>query len=150
TLIRRDEVSRGFDSANYNVERIYAPAEDGVRIPISVVYRKGFRKDGASPILLEAYGAYGAIMDPAFDPFLVSLLDRGFVYAIAHVRGGEELGRTWYEDGRLLKKKNSFNDFIACTEYLVHEKYADRRRVFAQGSSAGGLLIAAVTNMRPD
>ena len=150
TLMQRNEVLGGFDSTNYNIERVFATAKDGARIPISLVYRKGFRKNGTSPILLEAYGAYGDNTDPVFDPFLISLLDRGFVYGIAHVRGGEELGRKWYEDGRLLKKKNSFTDFIACAEYLVQQRYADPKRVFAEGASAGGLLIAAVTNMRSD
>jgi len=150
TLMYQKVILGGFDSSNYHTERIYATAKDGVRIPISLVYHKGLRKNGASPVLLEAYGAYGDSMDPAFDPFLVSLLDRGFVYGIVHVRGGGEFGQKWHEDGRLLKKKNSFTDFIACVEYLVQEKYADPKRVFAKGASAGGTLIAAVINMRPD
>ena len=149
-LLKREEVLGGFDSANYQSERIHATAEDGARVPVSLVYRKGFKKDGTAPLLVYGYGSYGASMDAAFHPFLVSLLDRGFVYALAHVRGGEELGRRWYEDGKLLKKKNTFTDFIACTEHLVRQKYADPRRVFAQGGSAGGLLMGAIVNMRPD
>jgi len=149
-LLKREEVLGGFDSANYQAERLFATAQDGVRVPISLVYRKGFRKNGTSPLLLYGYGSYGASMDATFDPFHISLLDRGFVYALAHIRGGEELGRRWYEDGKLLNKKNTFTDFIACAEYLVREKYADPRRLFAEGGSAGGLLMGAVVNMRPD
>jgi oligopeptidase B len=149
-LLKREEVLGGFDSANYQAERLYATAQDGTRVPISLVYRKGFRKDAGSPLLLYGYGSYGASMDATFDPFRISLLDRGFVYALAHIRGGEELGRRWYEDGKLLNKKNTFTDFIACAEYLVREKYADPRRVFAEGGSAGGLLMGAVVNIRPD
>jgi len=150
TLLKREEVLGGFDPANYQAERVYAPAPDGVRVPISLVYRKGFRKDGSHPLLLYGYGSYGNSTEASFNPFRISLLDRGFVYAIAHVRGGQELGRQWYEDGKLLKKKNTFTDFIACAEYLIREKYADPKRVFAQGASAGGLLMGAVINMRPD
>ena len=149
-LLKRDEVLAGFDSANYQSERLHASAPNGAGIPVSLVYRKGFRKDGGSPLLLHGYGSYGFSTDPRFDPYRVSLLDRGFVFAIAHIRGGEELGRLWYEDGKLFKKKNTFTDFIACAEFLVREKYADPKRVFAIGGSAGGLLIGAVVNMRPD
>ena len=149
-LLKREEVLGGFDSANYRTERIYATAADGVRVPISLVYRVGFRKDGTNPLLVYGYGSYGASMDPGFNPYRVSLLDRGFVYAIAHIRGGQELGRQWYEDGKLLKKKNTFTDFIACAEHLVREKYGDPNRVFAMGGSAGGLLMGAVINIRPD
>ncbi len=150
TLLKREEVLGGFDPANYQAERVYATAPDGVRVPISLVYRKGFRKDGSHPLLLYGYGSYGNSTEATFNPFRISLLDRGFVYAIAHVRGGQELGRQWYEDGKLLKKKNTFTDFIACAEFLIREKYADPKRVFAQGASAGGLLMGAVVNMRPD
>ncbi len=149
-LVKRDEVLGGFDASNYQIERTHAVAPDGTRVPVSLVYRKGFRKDGSAPVLLYGYGSYGFSTDAAFNPHLVSLLDRCFVYAIAHIRGGEELGRRWYEDGKLLKKKNTFTDFIACAEHLVKEKYADRKRVFAMGGSAGGLLMGAVTNLRPD
>jgi oligopeptidase B len=149
-LLKREEVLGGFDSANYQTERIHATAEDGKRVPISLVYRKESKENGTNPLLLSGYGSYGIIMEATFDPHLISLLDRGFVYARAHVRGGQELGRQWYEDGKLLKKKNTFTDFIACAEHLISEKYADPSRLFASGGSAGGLLMGAVTNMRPD
>ena len=149
-LLKREEVLGGFDSANYRTERIYATAQDGARVPISLVYRTGFKKDGTNPLLLYGYGSYGYSQDASFDPYRISLLDRGFVFALAHVRGGQELGRQWYEDGKLLKKKNTFTDFIACAERLIHEKYADPHRVFAMGGSAGGLLMGAVVNLRPD
>jgi oligopeptidase B len=149
-LLKQQEVLGGFDSANYQTERLWATAKDGVRVPVSLVYRKGTRKDGSNPLLLYGYGSYGYSMDAAFGAYRVSLLDRGFVYAIAHVRGGEELGRQWYEDGKLLKKKNTFTDFIACAEYLVEEKFTNPDKLFAMGESAGGLLVGAVFNMRPD
>jgi len=149
-LLKRDEVLGGFDPANYRTERIYVTARDGKRVPVSLVYRLPFAKDGARPLLLYGYGSYGASMDPGFDPFRISLLDRGFVYAIAHVRGGEDLGRAWYEDGKLLHKKNTFTDFIDCAEHLVAAKYGDPKRVFAWGGSAGGLLVGAVVTMRPE
>jgi len=149
-LLKRDEILGGFDSNNYVTERLYANAGDGTKIPISIVYRKGIEKDGANPLLLYGYGSYGLSMDAAFGALRVSLLDRGFVYAIAHVRGGQELGRWWYEDGKLLKKKNTFTDFIACAEELVREKYTSPAKLFAEGGSAGGLLMGAVINMRPD
>jgi oligopeptidase B len=139
----------GFDQANYQTERISATAPDGVRVPISLVYRKDRRKPGANQLLLYGYGSYGISMDAAFNPFVISLLDRGFVFAIAHIRGGQELGRAWYEDGKLLKKKNTFTDFIACAEHLIAQKYADPKLIFANGGSAGGLLMGAVVNMRP-
>jgi oligopeptidase B len=150
TLLKRDEVLGGFDPAHYQIERIHASAADGQQVPISLVYRKDLRKPGANPLLLYGYGSYGYSIDPSFDPFRVSLLDRGFVFALAHIRGGEELGRRWYEDGKLLNKKNTFTDFIACAEHLVREKYADPQQLYAEGGSAGGLLIGAAVNMRPD
>ena len=151
TLLKREEVLGGFDPADYRTERLHARADDGVEVPISLVYRRDLvRRDGASPLLLTGYGAYGFSRDASFSSARLSLLGRGFVFAIAHVRGGEELGRGWYEDGRLLRKKNTFTDFIACAEHLVAEKYADPKRVYAQGGSAGGLLVGAVVNMRPD
>jgi oligopeptidase B len=150
TLLKREEVLAGFDSRNYQAERLYAKGKDGARIPISLVYRKGMVKDGNNPLLLYGYGSYGYSMDAAFSAFRISLLDRGFVYAIAHVRGGQELGRSWYEDGKLLNKKNTFTDFIDCAQYLIKEKYTNPNKLFAQGGSAGGLLIGAVLNMRPD
>jgi len=149
-LLKRDEVLGGFDPAHYRSERIYVPARDGKRVPVSIVYRLPFVPDGSRPLLLYGYGSYGASMDAGFDPFRISLLDRGFVYALAHVRGGEELGRPWYEDGKLLHKKNTFTDFIDCAEHLVTAKYGDPKRVFAWGGSAGGLLVGAVVTMRPD
>jgi oligopeptidase B len=150
TLLKRTEVLGGFDSRNYVTERIYAPSHDGTRVPISLVYRRGFQRNGTAPLLQYGYGSYGHSMDAAFSPFVISLLDRGFVYAIAHIRGGQELGREWYENGKLHKKKNTFRDFIACTECLVRRKYADPKRVYAMGGSAGGLLMGAIMNMRPE
>ncbi len=150
TLLKQQEVLGGFDPADYSSERIMAKARDGVEIPLSIVYHKDTPLDGTSPCLLYAYGSYGASMDPAFSMSRLSLLNRGFVYAIAHIRGGEEMGRQWYEDGKLLKKKNTFTDFIDCGKFLVDEKYADGRRLFAMGGSAGGLLMGAVINMAPD
>jgi oligopeptidase B len=149
-LLKREEVLGGFDAANYRTERIYAKAGDGKRVPISLVYRKPFPRNGSSPLVLYGYGSYGATMDAGFNAFRVSLLDRGFVYAIAHVRGGQELGREWYEDGKLLRKKNTFTDFIEAAEHLIGEKYADPKRVYAWGGSAGGLLVGAAVTMRPE
>ncbi|HTV96571.1 MAG TPA: S9 family peptidase [Steroidobacteraceae bacterium] len=147
TLLKRDPVVGDFDPANYETEFLFSPARDGKRVPVSLVYRKGLRRDGSAPLLQYAYGAYGLSMDPYFSSSRLSLLDRGFVFAIAHVRGGQEMGRAWYDDGRLLHKKNSFNDFIDVTHHLVARGYADRGKVFAMGGSAGGLLVAAVANM---
>jgi oligopeptidase B len=149
-LMKRDEVLGGFDPANYASERLWAPARDGARVPISIVYRKEFRRDGRGPLLLYGYGSYGASTDAFFHVGRLSLLDRGFAVALAHIRGGAELGRDWYENGKLLRKKNTFTDFIDCAEYLVREKYTSADRMFAQGGSAGGLLIGAVVNLRPD
>jgi oligopeptidase B len=148
--LKQQEVLGGFDRNNYVSERVYATARDGAKVPVSIVYRKGFKKDGTQPLLLYAYGSYGYSMDPSFNSARLSLLDRGFAYAIAHIRGGQEMGRQWYEDGKLLKKKNTFTDFIDCAEYLAAEKYADKSRLFAMGGSAGGLLMGAVVNIRPD
>lgn len=149
-LLKRDEVLAGFDPANYVSDRVYATSHDGVKVPVSLVYRKTTPRNGSAPLLQYGYGSYGHSIDASFNPFVVSLLDRGFVYAIAHIRGGQEMGRQWYDDGKLLKKKNTFRDFIAATEHLVKAKYADPKRVYAMGGSAGGLLIGAVMNMRPD
>ncbi|GJL54092.1 MAG: oligopeptidase B [Nitrospirales bacterium] len=149
-LLKREEILGDFDVAQYHTERLHARAADGTAIPISLVYRTGFVPNGQAPLLLYGYGSYGASMDATFSSSRLSLLDRGFVYAIAHIRGGEELGRTWYDDGKLLKKKNTFTDFIACAEYLRDQHYADPQKLFAMGGSAGGLLIGAVTNLRPD
>ena len=150
TLLKREEVLGNFQIAHYQTERLYATASDGISIPISLVYRKGFQRNGTHPLLLYGYGSYGASMDASFSSPRLSLLDRGFVFAIAHIRGGEELGRVWYEDGKLLKKKNSFTDFLACADFLVEARYANPQALFAMGGSAGGLLIGAVVNMRPD
>jgi oligopeptidase B len=149
-LLKQEEVLGGFNAANYQAERHYATARDGVKVPISLVYRKGLVKNGQNPCLLYGYGSYGASMDAFFSSARLSLLDRGFVYAIAHIRGGQEMGRWWYEDGKLLKKKNTFTDFIDCAEYLIAQKFTNPGMLFASGGSAGGLLMGAVVNMRPD
>lgn len=149
TLLKREPVLGDFDPANYATEFVWAPARDGQKVPVSLVYRKGAARDGTAPLLQYAYGAYGHSTDPAFSVARLSMLDRGFVFAIAHVRGGQELGRRWYDDGRLLNKKHTFTDFIDVTRFLVAERYADPKRVFASGGSAGGLLMGAIANMAP-
>jgi len=149
-FLKQEEVLGDFQMSHYQTERLMAPAADGTRIPISLVYRKGFLKNGSHPMLLYGYGSYGASMDASFSSARLSLLDRGFIYALAHIRGGEELGRQWYESGKLLHKKNTFTDFIACGEFLIQQGYANSNKLFAMGGSAGGLLIGAVMNMRPD
>jgi oligopeptidase B len=150
TLMKEEEVLGGFDKKNYEAKRLWAKAEDGTMVPISIVYRKGFNQDGNAPLLLYGYGAYGISLNPGFNMAILSLLDRGFVYGLAHVRGGSDLGRYWYEDGKLLKKKNTFTDFNDCAQFLVDEKYTSREKLFAMGGSAGGLLMGAILNMRPD
>ena len=150
SLLKRDEVLGDFDPARYQSERLHATASDGTLVPISLVYRRGTARDGTCPLLLYGYGSYGISTEATFRASRLSLLDRGFTFAIAHVRGGEELGRRWYEDGKLLKKKNSFTDFIACAEHLIAERYTASDRLFAIGGSAGGLLMGAIINMRPD
>jgi oligopeptidase B len=149
-VMKEDVVLGGFDKNNYESKRLWAKAEDGTMVPVSVVYRKGFVPDGKAPLLLYAYGSYGASTDPGFRSSILSLLDRGFVYALAHVRGGSEMGRSWYENGKLLKKKNTFTDFNDCAQFLVNEKYTSTNKLFAIGGSAGGLLMGAIVNMRPD
>ncbi len=149
-LLKQQEVVGDFDPDNYHAERLYATAKDGVKIPISLVYRKGLEKNGDNPLLLYGYGSYGASMNASFSSVRLSLLDRGFVYALAHIRGGQEMGRYWYEDGKLLKKKNTFTDFIACAEHLITEKFTSPSKLFTSGASAGGLLMGAMLNMRPD
>jgi oligopeptidase B len=149
-LLKQKEVPGGYDPANYVSERVFAIAEDGTKVPISVVYRKGLKKDGKAPCLLYGYGSYGITIPMEFDPVRVSLLDRGVVYAHAHIRGGSDLGRTWYDDGKMLKKMNTFTDFVTCADFLVKEKYCSRDRLAIEGGSAGGLLIAATLNLRPD
>jgi len=149
TLLKQQEVLGGYDAGQYVTERIMAKAKDGVQIPVSLVYKKGTKKDGQAPLLLYAYGSYGASMDPSFNSGRLSLLDRGFIYAIAHIRGGEEMGRQWYEDGKMMKKKNTFTDFIDCGQFLIDQKYTSNEHLYAQGGSAGGLLMGAIINMAP-
>lgn len=149
-LMKQQEVLGNFDPTNYEAKREYATANDGTRIPMSIVYRKGLKKDGKNPTVIYGYGSYGYTIDPTFSQHRLSLLDRGFVYAIAHIRGGQINGRKWYEDGKLLKKKNTFTDFINCTEHLIKEGYTNQALTVAKGGSAGGLLMGAVVNMRPD
>jgi oligopeptidase B len=149
-LLKQTEVVGGYNPEEYQTERLWATADDGTQIPMSVVYKKGIKKDGSNPTLIYGYGSYGASMDPTFSITRLSLLDRGFVYAIAHIRGGQEMGRQWYEDGKMFKKKNTFTDFIDCSEFLIEEKFTSPEKLFASGGSAGGLLMGAVVNMRPD
>lgn len=149
TLLKQQEVLGSFDKNDYTSERIMVTARDGEQIPVSIVYKKGFEKNGQNPVLLYGYGSYGNSMDPYFSSVRLSLLDRGFGYAIAHIRGGQEKGRLWYENGKFLKKKNTFTDFIDVGDYLVNNKYAAKDELYAMGGSAGGLLMGAVINMRP-
>lgn len=151
TILKEQEVLGGkFDKNNYIEERIWATAQDGTKIPMSMVYRKGMELNGKNPFLLYAYGSYGMTMEPYFSTTRLSLLDRGFIYAIAHVRGGEDMGRMWYEDGKLLKKKNTFTDFIDCSKHVIAEKYTSEEHLYAEGGSAGGLLMGAIINMNPE
>jgi oligopeptidase B len=149
-LLKEQEVVGGYDKTEYQSERLFATAKDGTKIPISLVYKKGFEQDGKQPLLLYAYGSYGHSMDPYFSSIRLSLLDRGFAYAIAHIRGGEEMGRHWYENGKLLNKKNTFDDFIDCGDFLIKESYTSSNHLYAMGGSAGGLLMGAIINMRPE
>ncbi|MEK7433024.1 MAG: prolyl oligopeptidase family serine peptidase, partial [Cyanobacteriota bacterium] len=139
-----------YDPKNYVSERVYVKSKDDAIVPVSLVYKKGLVKDGTAPLMLYAYGSYGSTEDPNFSSSRISLLDRGFVYAIAHIRGGGDMGREWYDNGKLLKKKNTFEDFINCAEFLIKEKYTSKEKLAISGGSAGGLLMGAVTNMRPD
>ncbi|MBM3786063.1 MAG: S9 family peptidase [Acidobacteria bacterium] len=150
TLRKQQQIPSGYDPTLYASERLFATASDGAKIPIAVVYRKGFRKTGKAPALLYAYGSYGINTEAAFDPSRLSLLDRGFVFAIASIRGGSEMGRSWYENGKLLSKKNTFTDFIAAAEHLVAAKYTSPSRLGIMGGSAGGLLMGAVVNLKPE
>ncbi|MFA6236669.1 MAG: S9 family peptidase [Bacteriovorax sp.] len=150
SALQKEDLVAEYDAAEYISERQFATARDGTKVPVSLVYKKNFKKDGASPLLIYGYGSYGSSSDPYFNRNIVSLMDRGFVYAIAHVRGGSEMGRAWYENGKFFKKKNTFTDFIDVTEYLVKEKYAHPKKLYANGGSAGGLLMGAIVNMRPD
>ncbi|HEX6728677.1 MAG TPA: S9 family peptidase [Pyrinomonadaceae bacterium] len=150
TLLKQTEVPGGFDRANYQSERVFATASDGTKIPMSMVYRKGTKLDGSAPLLLYGYGSYGASIPPTFSSNRLSLLDRGVIYVIAHIRGGGELGEEWRQAGRMMNKINTFTDFIACAEHLIKAKYTSSERLVIQGGSAGGLLVGAVSNMRPD
>lgn len=150
-ILKEQEVLGGkFNKENYVEERIWATARDGVKIPISMIYRKGLEKNGKNPLLLYAYGSYGITMDAYFSSTRLSLLDRGFVFAIAHIRGGEDLGRQWYEDGKLLKKKNTFTDFIDCSKFVINEKFTSSKHLYAEGGSAGGLLMGVIVNEAPE
>ncbi len=149
-ILKVQEIPSGFNPDDYSVERLWATAKDGVKVPMAIVYKKGLEKNGANPTLLYSYGSYGHSSDVYFASSFYSLIDRGFVFAIAQIRGGSDLGEQWYEDGKLLKKKNTFTDFIACAEHLVNEKYTASNKLAIMGGSAGGLLMGAVTNMRPD
>jgi oligopeptidase B len=150
TLMKREPVLGDFDPANYASEFVFATARDGTRVPVSIVYRRGFERDGTAALYQYAYGSYGASTDPSFSSQRLSLLDRGVVFAIAHIRGGQEMGRQWYDDGKLLNKKNTFTDFVDVTDFLVREGYAAKDRVVAMGGSAGGLLMGAVVNLAPE
>lgn len=149
-LLKRQEVVGGYDPSEYVTERLMAPAKDGVLVPISLVYKKNLTKNGQNPLVLYGYGSYGNSLDAYFSTARLSLLNRGFVWAIAHIRGGEEMGRQWYEDGKLFKKKNTFTDFISCGEYLINQGFTNSKMMFAMGGSAGGLLVGAVANMAPE
>ena len=150
TLLKRQEIPSGYDSTRYEVRRLMAPARDGVKVPVSILLRRGTRLDGRNPLLLYAYGSYGATMEPTFNSAVLSLVDRGFVYAIAHIRGGQEMGRQWYDDGKMMKKMNTFFDYLDVAEELVRQRYTSPDRLVANGGSAGGLLMGAVANLRPD
>ncbi|NOR75337.1 MAG: prolyl oligopeptidase family serine peptidase [Draconibacterium sp.] len=149
-LLKQDEILGGFDKNDYETKRIYATAGDGTKIPMSIVYKKGVEKNGNNPALIYGYGSYGYTIDPGFSIRRLPLLDRGFVYAIAHIRGGQINGRAWYEDGKLLKKMNTFTDFNDCAQYLIDEKYTNSDKLFAMGGSAGGLLMGACINLKPE
>jgi oligopeptidase B len=150
TLLKQQEIPGGFNPDDYTVERVWADAADGVKVPMSVVYKKSLKKDGNSPALLYSYGSYGASSDAYFISSFYSLIDRGYVFAIAQIRGGSDMGEQWYEDGKLLNKKNTFTDFISCAEKLISDKFTNSSKLAIMGGSAGGLLVGAVVNMRPD
>ena len=149
-LMKQQEVIGDFKPENYQAERAYATTSDGIKVPMSIVYHKGFKKDGTAPCLIYGYGSYGNTIDPYFSSARLSLLDRGFVFVIAHIRGGQINGRDWYEDGKFFKKMNTFTDFLACSEFLINEKYSKPNGLYAMGGSAGGLLMGAVINMKPE
>lgn len=150
TVVKQDEIPSGYDPGQYLTERLQVPARDGKLVPVSLVYRKGIQNDGGNPLVLYGYGSYGYSVDPAFQANRLSLLDRGIIFAIAHIRGGADLGRAWYEDGKMLKKKNTFTDFIRCAEYLIDQRYTSTDKLAILGGSAGGLLVGAAMTMRPD
>ena len=150
TVVKQDEIPSGYDASQYVSERTYATTPDGTLVPVSLVYKKGLEKNGQNPTLLTGYGSYGYSFDPSFNSNLISLLNRGFVFAIGHIRGGSEMGRAWYESGKMLHKKNTFADFIACAEHLIAEKFTSREKLAIIGISAGGLLVGACLTMRPD
>jgi oligopeptidase B len=150
TLLKQQPVLGGYDPKQYQSERIYATASDGTRIPVSLVYKKDLKRDSARPLFLYGYGSYGIPTNVSFSSNRLSLLDRGFVYAIAHIRGSGDLGKPWYDAGKMAQKKNTFTDFIAAADHLVKEKYTSKDRLVISGGSAGGLLMGAVANMRPD
>lgn len=149
-VLKKQQVLGGYNPADYTTERIMVSSRDGSKVPVSIIYKNGYNKDGNAPLLLYGYGSYGYSTEASFSSSRLSLLNRGFCFAIAHIRGGQEMGRAWYEDGRLLKKKNSFYDFIDCAEYLIKEKYTSSKHLYAMGRSAGGLLMGAVTTMAPE
>jgi oligopeptidase B len=149
-LLKEEEILGGFEKNEYVTKRIYAPARDGKKIPMSLVYKKGLEKNGENPALIYGYGSYGITIDPTFRLSILPLLDRGFVYAIAHIRGGQINGRKWYEEGKLLNKMNTFTDFNDCARYLISENYTSEEKLFAKGGSAGGLLMGACMNMQPE
>ncbi len=150
TLVKQQEVAGGYDATQYESERLYARARDGKAVAISLVYKKGIKRDGTNPVLLYGYGSYGNTIPPYFSANRLSLLDRGFIFALAHIRGGQTFGRQWYDDGKLLKKMNTFTDFIDCADYLIAHRYTTSKNLYAMGGSAGGLLVGAVMNMRPE
>ena len=149
-LLKQQPVLGGYDQTQYTSERVHAVAPDGTRVPVSLFYKKGFKRDGTHPLHLYAYGSYGASSNVSFSSARLSMIDRGFVYAVAHIRGGGDLGKPWYDAGKMLTKKNTFTDFVAAAEHLVKEKYTSKDRTVISGGSAGGLLMGAVVNMRPD
>jgi oligopeptidase B len=149
-LLKQTEVPGGYNPDEYVSERVFATSADGTKVPVSLVYKKSVKKDGSAPCLLYGYGSYGATMPVGFSSTRLPLLDRGIIYAQAHIRGGSDMGRQWYDDGKMLKKMNTFNDFIACADFLVNEKFCSRDRLVIQGGSAGGLLVGATINLRPD
>ncbi|MBI4924963.1 MAG: S9 family peptidase, partial [Bdellovibrio sp.] len=147
---KEKKVLGGFKKENYESQRLWASSHDGTKIPLSIVYKKGIKNNGNNPLLIYGYGSYGISTDPSFSADALSLLDRGFIFAIAHIRGGSEMGRQWYEDGKLLKKKNTFLDFIACSEFLIQKRFTSSKHLYAMGGSAGGLLMGAILNLRPE